>query len=56
MLIASWSGQIETTFTVVEITPTVFTLFLQHQLNPFTTLVNEGANTITTLITDTNWY
>jgi len=36
---------IETTFTVVEITPTVFTLFLQHQLNPFTTLLKGGANT-----------
>jgi len=42
---------IDTTFTVVEITPTVFTLFLQHQLNP---LVNGGAYTITTLIIDTN--
>ena len=36
---------IETIFTVVEITSTVFTLFLQHELNPFTTLVNGGANT-----------
>jgi len=47
---------IETTFTVVEITPTVFTLFLQHQLNPFTTLINRGAHNITTLINETNWY
>ena len=34
----------------------VFTLFLQHQLNPFTTLINRGAHNITTLINETNWY
>jgi len=47
---------IETTSTVVEITPTVFTLFVQHQLDPITTLVNKGGNTITTLIIDPTWY
>jgi len=39
MFISFGAHYIETTFTPM------LTLFLQHQLNPFTTLVNEGANT-----------
>jgi len=51
----NWAQYIETTFTVVEIRPTVFTLLLRHQLNPLKALVNVGANTVTTLRIDTYW-